>query len=123
MFQQFRRVSQNIFQYNNYLFKVIIRYESNQHIPIIKIPKYLENNLGNAIYHEHKKTKNISHKKANTVRLEKEHLNKKIISWTGDKQLYYYYGQRFNPTKIPLISKYFLKETYNGLFKFLKLFF
>ena len=78
-------------------------------IPVIRIPKYLENNLGNAIYKEHVKTKK-SQSNLNRQKLNKEHFNKLIISFSGDKKLNHYYGRGYNPNNVPLISKNWLKE-------------
>ncbi|OTF83444.1 DEAD box ATP-dependent RNA helicase-like protein [Euroglyphus maynei] len=90
---------------------------NHEEIPIIKIPKYMENNLGNTIYHEHRKVKETNKKRLQKAAnpLNREHLNKKIISWTGDKKLFHYYGRRYDPRNVPLISKFFLKETSNAV--------
>lgn len=89
---------------------------NHEDIPIIRIPKYMENNLGNTIYHEHRKVKETNKKRRQKAAnpLNPEHFNKKIISWTGDKKFFHYYGRRYDPNNVPLISKFFLKETSNG---------
>ncbi|KAH7641746.1 dead box atp-dependent rna helicase-like protein [Dermatophagoides farinae] len=76
----------------------------------------MENNLGNTIYQEHCKVKETREKRRQKMAnpLNPNHLNKKIISWTGDKKLFHYYGRRYNTRDVPLISKFFLKETSNG---------
>ncbi|KPM11116.1 DEAD box ATP-dependent RNA helicase-like protein 3 [Sarcoptes scabiei] len=97
-YDRFKHLQQSIIQ--------SIRFLSTEQIPIIKIPKYLQTNLSNAIYHEHRKvarSKKISTTNLRTE-LDRKHLYKKIISWSGDRKLFHYYGRRYDPNNVPLIN-------------------
>lgn len=91
----------------------------NEDIPVIKIPKYLKQNLGNQIAREHHKIKkratikklfNKETEQKDRIVHDHEHANKLIISSSGDKRLNHYYGREYNPEKLPLISKEWLNR-------------
>lgn len=89
--------------------------EVNQdNIPVIRIPKYLKTNLGNAIYKEHSKTSKVHERKRKQTNLNQDHINKLIISSSGNKKLNHYYGFRYDPKNVPLISRNWLKHASNG---------
>ena len=83
-------------------------------VPVIRIPKYLEKGLGNAVFKEHRKVKKAATVK-NKVNLDPKHSNKLIISWKGDKKINHYYGYRYDPNNVPLISKLWIKQDSVGM--------
>lgn len=89
---------------------------SSEAVPIIRIPKYLEKGLGNAIYKEHMKVKAVRAKQRSKVPLEPKHVNKLIISSNGDKRLNHYYGYRYEVERVPLISKDWIRQSSVGIF-------
>ncbi|KAI2799332.1 hypothetical protein BLOT_014493 [Blomia tropicalis] len=89
-----------------------IRHASTQtksDIPVIRIPKYLEDNVGKTIYKEHMKVKQSKNKWHKTA-LNQKFVNKLIISSSGDKKLNHYHGFRYDPDKLPLISQKWFKQ-------------
>lgn len=89
--------------------------ENPQDPPVIRIPKYLETQLGKAIFKEHKKVADYKNKKDLKVKEKNiKYADKLILSWSGDKKLNHYYRYRYNPNNLQLISRHFLKETANG---------
>ena len=94
---------------------------SESEVPVIRIPRYMERSIGNAIYKEHRKVKEAREKQAARDKLpplEPKHVNKLIISWNGDKRLNHYYGYRYDTRKgtseVPLISKQWSKRASVG---------
>ena len=83
-------------------------------MPVIRIPKYLETNLGNAIYKEHMKVKESHSNRYKKTNLDPKHTNKLIISSNGEKKLNHYHGYRYDPDKVPLISKMWVKHASIG---------
>ena len=92
-----------------------LSYPSDGSIPVIRLPKYLENNLGNSIYKEHQKSKKKLKKQVN---FDSEHGNKLIISSSDNKLLNHYYGYRYDKDQMKLVSKKWLSSSSNGKFFF-----
>lgn len=108
----FQRYSYHFFQKRLINRFNYIRHASTQtksDIPVIRIPKYLEDNVGKTIYKEHMKVKQSKNKWHKTA-LNQKFVNKLIISSSGDKKLNHYHGFRYDPDKLPLISQKWFKQ-------------
>jgi hypothetical protein len=112
----------NIKLINNKLFRNY-SFESPNPLPVIKIPKYLRENLNKVRFKEEKRAKQIQNNSINDKNLVKNKFNKNVVVISGKNNKYnHYLGQTYgNKDKMPLISKKWIKANTNGKYLSLSL--
>jgi len=85
-------------------------------LPVIKIPKYLTQNLNKVRFKQEKKVKQIKND-LNNEKSVKNSADKNTLVISGRNKKYnHYFGQIYrNKNKIPLISKEWLRMKTNGI--------
>jgi hypothetical protein len=112
----------NIKLINNKLFRNYSS-ESPNPLPVIKIPKYLRENLNKIRFKEEKRVQQIQKNSINDKNLVKNKFNKNVLVISGKNKKYnHYFGQLYrNKDRMPLISKKWIKANTNGKYLSLSL--
>jgi hypothetical protein len=105
----------NIKLINNKLFRNY-SLEIPNPLPVIKVPKYLRENLNKIRFKEEKRAKQIQSNLINDQNLVKNQFNRNVLIISGKNKKYnHHLGQLYaNKDRIPLISKKWIKANTNG---------